>query len=65
MCTESRFAFFPQPGDVKKRLLPLYILDEETKAIEKENAAEESEEEPGDAKMYWMPVCNAQRLSFP
>jgi hypothetical protein len=51
----NRFAEFPQPGDVKKQMLPIYVDPEETKTttFSQQNDSNSKRQDNLD---HWMPV---------
>lgn len=54
------FAEFPQPGDTKKHLLPIFDDPDESKRSNIQDMAASLERDHGDTTDYWMPViCNA------
>jgi hypothetical protein len=51
----NRFAEFPQPGDVKKQMLPVYLDPEEAKSTTL-SQQKDLNAKPQDNLDYWMPV---------
>lgn len=62
--SDLRFAEFPQPGDVKKQMLPIFIDPEETKSTTF-SLQNESNSKRHDNLDYWMPVRVFIILPYP